>query len=263
MDGLDILVTNDDGIDAAGFRALSRELSKIGNVTAVAPADDQSAVGRSVSESVSVHNHELGYVVEGTPVDCVIAGLSSLLPETDLVVAGCNHGANLGAGVLGRSGTVSAAVEAAFLGVPAVAVSMYVPNPHWEKSDGLSIEQFDSAVQATSYLAERAVEEDVFQTIDYLNINSPLTENATGEMRLTYPSEVYELYSDQDGSEIHIENSIWEKLDRGTIPDPAGTDRRAILEDCISVSPLTVTQTIEDHAALEKLVADFSDSTRQ
>jgi len=263
MDGLDILITNDDGIEAAGFRALYRELSRIGNVTAVAPADDQSAVGRTVSASVSVHGHELGYVVEGTPVDCVIAGVSSLLPETDLVVAGCNHGANLGAGVLGRSGTVSAAVEAAFLGVPALATSMYVPNPHWEKSDGLSAEQFDTAVQATSYLAERAVQEDVFQTIDYLNINSPLAEKATGEMRLTYPSEVYELYSEQDESEIRIENSIWEKMDRGTIPDPEGTDRHAILENCVSVSPLTVTEAIEEHDALEHLVAEFSNPTRQ
>lgn len=261
MDGLDILVTNDDGIDASGFQALYRELSTIGNVTAVAPADDQSAVGRTVSASVSVRTHELGYVVEGTPVDCVIAGVSSLLPETDLVVAGCNHGANLGAGVLGRSGTVSAAVEAAFLGVPALAASMYVPSPHWEKSDGLSIEQFDTAVQATSYLAERAVQADVFQTIDYLNINAPLAENATGEMRLTYPSEVYELYSEQDDSEIRIENSIWEKLGQGTISDPEGTDRRAILENCISVSPLTVTEAIEEHAALEELVVEFSNPT--
>ncbi|MEF8821800.1 MAG: 5'/3'-nucleotidase SurE [Halovenus sp.] len=263
MDGLDILVTNDDGVDAVGFQALYEELSTIGNVTAVAPDDDQSAVGRTVSESVSAHGHELGYVVEGTPADCVIAGLSSLLPETDLVVAGCNHGANLGAGVLGRSGTVSAAVEAAFLGVPALSTSMYVPNPHWEKTDGLSIEQFDTAVRATAYLAERALQDDVFQTIDYLNVNSPLADRATGEMRLTYPSEVYELYSEQDESEIRIQNSIWEKLDRGSIPDPEGTDRRAILENCISVSPLTVTQAIEENSALDGLVAEFSNLSHQ
>lgn len=262
MDGLDILVTNDDGIDSVGFQALYERLSTIGDVTAVAPAEDQSAVGRTVTESATVRDHELGYVIEGTPVDCVVAGVTSLLPETDLVVAGCNHGANLGAGVLGRSGTVSAAVEASFLGVPGLATSLYVPSPEWTKDDPLSVEQFDAAVDATAYLAERALEADVFQTIDYLNINAPLTENYTGELSLTYPSEVYELYATREESTVSIQNAIWEKLDSGTISDPEGTDRRAILEDKISVSPLVATQTPGESGALEELVADYSGESR-
>jgi len=257
MDGLDILVTNDDGIDSVGFQALYDELSAIGEVTAVAPSEDQSAVGRTISQSVSVREHDFGYVVDGTPVDCVVAGVHSLVPETDLVVAGCNHGANLGAGVLGRSGTVSAAVEAAFLGVPAIATSLYVPSPEWTKDETLSRAQFDAAVEATAYLAAETVERGLFDTVDYLNINAPLSGQCTGEMRLTYPSEVYELYSTQEESTVRIENSIWEKMDAGTIPDPDGTDRRAVLESAISVSPLRATQAVEAVPTLEELVAGY------
>lgn len=257
MDDLDILVTNDDGIDSEGFHALYEGLSSIGTVTAVAPADDQSAVGRAVSQSVSVREHELGYVIEGTPVDCVVAGLSSLVPETDLVVAGCNKGANMGAAVLGRSGTVSAAVEAAFFGVPAIATSLYIPSPDWTKDTPVERDQYDAAVETTTFLARRAFEEEIFETVDYLNINAPLATEWTGEMELTHPSHVYELTSTKEGDSITLTNPIWEKLDNGSIPDPKGTDRRAILENRVSVSPLTAPHTVEGNTQLDDLVAEF------
>jgi 5'-nucleotidase len=110
MDEPSILLTNDDGIESAGLRALYDVLTGVGDVTVVAPAEDQSAVGRSLSHDVTVREHDLGYAIEGTPADCSVAGLGSLAPDTDIVVAGCNQGANLGSYVLGRSGTVSAAV---------------------------------------------------------------------------------------------------------------------------------------------------------
>ena len=117
-----VLLTNDDGIDETGLRALHEALSGVAEVTVVAPADDQSAVGRSLSSRVAVDRRETGYAVHGTPADCVVAGLQSLAPDVDLVVSGCNRGANLGQYTLGRSGTVSAAVEAAFFECPAIAV---------------------------------------------------------------------------------------------------------------------------------------------
>lgn len=258
MDDLNILVTNDDGIDSVGFHALYEELSTIGSVTAVAPAVDQSAVGRAISQSVAVREHERGYVIEGTPVDCVVTGLSSLVPETDIVVAGCNEGANMGAPVLGRSGTVSAAVEAAFLGVPAIATSLYIPSPHWEKGDPVASRQFASAVEATSYLTRHAMETGVFDEIDYLNVNAPMTEESTDEMVLTRPSDVYELSSEREKEEIRLTNSIWEKLERGDISDPEGTDRRAILEKKISVSPLTAPHTTKNNDRLKDLVTGYT-----
>jgi len=89
-DDLEILLTNDDGIDSTGIRALYDALSEHANVTVVAPADDRSACGRSLSHEVEVDDHELGYAVYGTPADCVVAGLAELGPFPDLVVAGCN-----------------------------------------------------------------------------------------------------------------------------------------------------------------------------
>ncbi|MFP4271370.1 MAG: 5'/3'-nucleotidase SurE, partial [Alphaproteobacteria bacterium] len=118
---------NDDGIDSAGLRAVYDALSEVARVTVVAPASDQSAVGRSMSHEVAITDHDLGYAVDGTPADCVVAAMGELGPDPDLVVAGCNRGANLGEYVIGRSGTVSAAVEAAFFDVPAIATSLYVP----------------------------------------------------------------------------------------------------------------------------------------
>jgi 5'-nucleotidase len=258
MDDLDILVTNDDGIDSLGIHALYESLSEIGSVTAVVPADDQSAVGRSVSQAVSVREHDLGYVIDGTPVDCVVAGLSSLYPEADLVVAGVNQGANMGAAVLGRSGTVSAAVEAAFLGVPGIAVSLYIPTPDWEKDSEIPQESYGPAVDAATYLANRAFDAGLFEVADYLNINAPAAEVCNGEMEITRPSHVYELSSKQDGDQINLVNPIWEKLAHGDISDPEGTDRRAIVENKISVSPLTAPHSAERTDAIEDLAAEFS-----
>lgn len=257
MDDPDILVTNDDGIDSPGFQALYEGLSEVGSVTAVAPADDQSAVGRTMSQRVSVSDHEYGYAIDGTPVDCVVAGLSSLCPETDLVVAGCNRGANMGAGVLGRSGTVSAAVESAFHGVPGIATSLYVPSPDWEKSESLPDEWYEPAVDATTYLVDRAFGRGLFEKADYLNINAPTTRFYTGEMTITRPSLVYEVAAEQDGDQIDIVNPIWEKLASGDIPDSEGTDRRAILEGKISVSPLQAPHITEPSEQLDELAAEF------
>jgi 5'-nucleotidase len=258
MDDLQILVTNDDGIDSTGFHALYDALSAIGEVTAVAPADDQSAVGRAISQSVDVHEHELGYVIDGTPVDCVVAGLSSLVPDADLVAAGCNKGANMGEAVLGRSGTVSAVVEAAFHGVPGIATSLYIPSSKYENGEAtLSKEEYAHAVEPTAHLAERAFENDIFEVVDYLNINAPVRADSTGELVMTRPSHIYPLTSERNGDSVDLNNPIWKMLAAGDIPDPDGTDRRAIVENKISVSPLTAPHTSERNEALEDLIESF------
>jgi len=254
MADLDILVTNDDGIESTGFHALYDELAEVGSVTAVAPAEDQSAVGRAMSYSVGVRDHELGYVIEGTPADCVVAGLSSLVPEADIVVSGCNRGANLGTAVLGRSGTVSAAVEAAFFGCPAVAVSMYIPTEEYVPGeDTLAAHQYAEAVRAARYLVERADETEVFAHGGYLNVNAPIADRATGEMAITRPSDRYYMEAEQDGGTITLTNRVWELFPDGDIDDPEGTDRHAIQENEVSVSPLTAPHTTEHHELLDAL----------
>jgi 5'-nucleotidase len=262
MAGPQILLTNDDGIDATGFRALYDALSRVGDVTAVAPADDQSAVGRQLSHSVAVGEHDLGYVVEGTPADCVIAGLEALVPDSDLVVAGCNRGANLGAYVLGRSGTVSAAVESAFFDVPAIAVSLYVPVGEDVAFTGVEADYdaYEEATKAATYLTEEALGAGIFERADYLNVNAPPAEWGSAEMAVTRPSRVYRMRAHKDGDRIELEDEIWQLMAEGTIPDAEGTDRRAVVDGQVSVSPLTAPHTVERHETLDDLAAGYDES---
>ncbi len=126
-----VLVTNDDGIDAPGIRALAHAVRERGDVVVVAPDGNRSASGHAITltQRISVSARQVepgirGFAVGGTPVDAVKLALEQLLPgPPDLVLSGVNHGSNLGRDVF-YSGTVSAAMEAAFMGTPAVAVSL-------------------------------------------------------------------------------------------------------------------------------------------
>src|SRR6187402_1288927 len=130
-----ILLTNDDGIMAPGLVAMWRELVKLGEVHVVAPETVQSATGHGITlttplltNKVTVENGFTGIAVDGRPADCVKLAVAKLLPRTpDLVISGMNSGANVGINVI-YSGTVAAAIEAAFLGLPSIAVSLYLRN---------------------------------------------------------------------------------------------------------------------------------------
>jgi len=256
---MDILLTNDDGIDATGLGVLDETLSSVADVTVVAPATDQSVVGRSMSREVEVEEHELGYAVQGTPVDCVIAGLESLTPDVDMVVAGCNRGANLGAYNLGRSGTVSAAVEAAFFDVPAIAVSLYIPiaeDVHFEEVavDGNA---YGEAARAAQYLCEHAPGAGVFEQAEYLNVNAPVPDDDPAPMAVTRPSRVYRMTAHREDGTVRLHDRIWEYMAEGNVPDPEDTDRHAVVEGTISVSPLTAPHTVEHHEALDGLAETY------
>ena len=256
---MEVLLTNDDGVDAVGIRALYDALAEDDEVTVVAPADDQSAVGRQLSHEVELRDHELGYAVEGTPADCVVAGLEALELDPELVVAGCNRGANLGEYVLGRSGTVSAAVEAAFFGVPAVAASVYFPAGDVDFADhDPEPADFAEAARAVSYLVEHAPDAGVFEHADYLNVNAPLPSDAgSAEMEITRPSHVYDMDAERDGDSIRIHDRIWGRMADGDVPDPSGSDRRAVVEGRVSVSPLTAPHTTTQHGALDGLAETY------
>ncbi len=126
-----IVLTNDDGYNAPGIRALWEELSKETEVVIVAPETEQSAVGHAITLSNPLKVRKIveagrfiGYAVSGTPADCVKIAVTVLLEEPpQLVVSGVNQGGNLGTCAI-YSGTVSAATEAAIMGVPAIAISL-------------------------------------------------------------------------------------------------------------------------------------------
>lgn len=133
---MNILLANDDGIQAIGLRALYFALKEAGHeVHCVAPVTEQSAVGHAVTLSMPIRvkqfkeNGFVGQGVYGTPVDCVKLGLTTLLDRRpDLVLSGINAGANVGVDIL-YSGTVSAATEGALMEIPSMAVSMDNFNP--------------------------------------------------------------------------------------------------------------------------------------
>lgn len=126
-----ILLTNDDGIHAPGIIAMYRELRKLGDVHVVAPETVQSAAGHGITidapiltSKVTIADAYTGIAVDGRPADCVKVAVAHLLPRPpDLVVSGMNSGVNVGINVV-YSGTVAAAIEAAFLGLPSIAVSL-------------------------------------------------------------------------------------------------------------------------------------------
>jgi len=127
---MNILISNDDGIDSPGIFALATELKKIANVTVVAPESQQSAMGHALTINKPLRLHRFdragelfGYAVDGTPADCVKIALSHVLDvRPDLVVTGINHGRNTAVNIL-YSGTVSGATEGMLTGIPSIAVS--------------------------------------------------------------------------------------------------------------------------------------------
>ncbi|MFB6164336.1 MAG: 5'/3'-nucleotidase SurE [Haloarculaceae archaeon] len=272
-----LLLTNDDGIDAPGLRALADALEGIGDVTVVAPATNQSAVGRGLSYgrmgpegtddagtglgegadpftvTIPHEEHELGYAVHGTPADCAILGVGTVDP--DVVVAGCNAGANLGVHVLPRSGTVGAAVEAASLGVPSLALSMDVLGRG--RSD-LTPADFERASAIGSGLLERAVEGAAFDAVDYLNVNVPGPDTDLAGLSITRPTERYDMHADLADDRFSIHNPLWVEFAGGDVPDEEGTDRRALLDDRVSVSPMTLPRADLDDETVERLGECFA-----
>jgi 5'-nucleotidase len=125
-----LLLSNDDGIDAEGLRTLEQSLVGFGALTTVAPSEHHSGCGHRVNTDRALRVEERGagrFAVDGAPADCARLGILHLVPDADYVVAGINHGGNLGVDIY-MSGTVSVVREAAWLGKPGIAFSQYRKN---------------------------------------------------------------------------------------------------------------------------------------
>ncbi|MGM0448660.1 MAG: 5'/3'-nucleotidase SurE [Methanobacteriota archaeon] len=280
----EILLTNDDGIDAVGIRALADALSRDHDVTVVAPASNQSGVGGARSwweTTVDYTETDRGYAVEGTPADCVAVADVALDLDPDVVVSGCNHGPNIGAHILGQSGTVGAAMEASFLGTPAIAVSLYdrgnlpVP-PTLDNGD------FAVAGEVVADLIDRAGlgdgERDADGSplpfgADVLNVNVPAADDEAAEnptYRLTEPARGFDVIEFRPGEEgpdeenvpegwefgerrgemgMELRDRFWREFLRGDVPDDPGSDRRAAVEGEVSISPLSSSRSVAGERA--------------
>jgi 5'-nucleotidase len=170
-----ILLTNDDGIFAPGLAALYRRLIALGEVTVVAPAESRSGASHSITffEPLACNKVEIetlfsGYSVKGSPADCVkLAHMQLQAQPIDLVVAGINQGANVGINVY-YSGTVAAAMEAAFLKIPSVALSLAFE----ENMD------FDRAAEYALVVLQRLLP---LRGGDVINVNIPLLSRGRPE----------------------------------------------------------------------------------
>lgn len=176
-----ILLTNDDGIRSPGLWAAASELSKIGYVTVAAPREQSSGMGRSLpstsdgiirKEQVQVNGQEWDvYAVGGSPAQAVLHGVLEIIPhKVDLVVSGINYGENVGFGVT-ISGTVGAAMEAAAMGIPALAISLQTETQyHLSHSEDID---FSTAGYFTAYFARLLLEKKFPQEVDLIKVEVP------------------------------------------------------------------------------------------
>jgi len=258
-----VLVTNDDGIDSPGLEAVVERLSEVATVTVVAPAGNVSGTGAKRSERVTCRRTADGYVVDGLPADCVAFGARGLDVTPDAVVSGCNLGPNAGTYMLGRSGTVGAAVEAAWLGIPAIAISAYDPDSLFARpADAFS---YETAVDAVTHLLPAVLESN--RSTDgagVLNVNAPVDTHPP--MRLTEPGDYYDTSVRREGETVHFEADYGpvsrlldeeDDVERADLDVPPGTEQEAIRDGVIGVSPLDVPITPVDCATTRRAVEAY------
>lgn len=242
-----ILISNDDGYQAPGLRCLAKSLSSIAQISVVAPERDRSGASNSLTLDFPLRPRymEDGFVcVDGTPTDCVHLAITGLLEsEPDMVVSGINAGANLGDDVI-YSGTVAAAVEGRFLGLPAIAVSLATQQAPYH---------FETAARVAVELVER-LRRDPLPSDTILNVNVPnLPWEALAGFEATrlghrHKAEPVVRGEDPRGRAIYWVGPAGAEQDAGP-----GTDFHAVRNGKVSITPLHVDLT--QYRALEKVAS--------
>lgn len=236
------MITNDDGIDSPGIKALEKAMASLGRTVVVAPDRDNSAVSHALTMNRPLRIRSIAegrYTLDGTPTDCVAVGLGKLLSQKpDLLVSGINSGPNLGDDI-SYSGTVSAAIEGTMYGIPAMAVSLAGEHPY----------DYTLAVRIVICLARRILTNSLPENT-LLNVNIPADPSFKG------------LAITRQGRRLW-ENSIQETFDPwgrkhywiggGTpLRDHAeDTDVAAIYKGLVSVTPIHLDLT--NHSEIDLL----------
>jgi 5'-nucleotidase len=240
-----VLLTNDDGIEAAGLQALRRALARLPGIelAVIAPDGNRSAMARSITtrrplwvQEVDFDDGSVGYATDGTPVDCVRLSRLGLIEgfEAELVVAGINHGSNLGDDIT-YSGTVAAALEAIVLGLPGIAVSQQSSALELDFRTGLRFE-FEVAADFTARLVGE-LKSVPLPAGTLLNINVPGSAPDGVEVA-RLGKRVY-----RDELSLVDEGSGGRRLyriygDAGYAREETGTDLAAVAHGKIAVTPI-------------------------
>lgn len=265
MKEVQILLTNDDGIRSPGLWAAASALSELGYVHVAAPRDQFSGAGRSLpltSDGI-IQPRQMGvngktwqvYAVGGTPAQAVLHAVLEILPQPpNLVVSGINYGENLGTGIT-VSGTVGAALEAASLGLPALAISLETdPSEHLSYSEKID---FSTAAHFTAYFGRLLMERRLPADVNVLKVDVPA--DATPET----PWEITRLSLQRYYKPTPPERSSWDKPGRvgyqmagDPMTDTPDTDVYAVrVKRVVSVTPLSLDMTSRvDFGDLERLL---------
>jgi 5'-nucleotidase len=246
-----ILLSNDDGVYAEGLRMLAESVKDLGEIRIVAPDRNRSGASNSLTLDRPVRVKDIGngiISVEGTPTDCVHLAVTGLLKDRpDMVISGINQGSNLGDDVL-YSGTVAAAIEGRYLGLPAIAVSLVE-----KKQENQTTDHYETAGAVTRELVQ-------------LLINNPLPANTILSVNVpNVPLEMLRGFAVTRLGTRHQAEPIIPQVDprghtvywvgpAGAEQDASlGTDFYAINTNCVSITPLQVDMT--HYQAFEPLTA--------
>lgn len=267
---MNILISNDDGVLAQGILAAKQAVEDLANVTVVAPDRNNSSVGRRISlfkhlklESCELEDGSLAYSVTGSPADAVIVGANYVMDEKpDLVISGINQGVNMSCDIT-SSGTVCAAFEAVSLGIPAIAVSLFVdPRTSYkqdENGEWYIDYDFTLTKKVLHDLVLRIMNEGFPEGVDLFNLNVP-SNYESEDVKITDLSHKmldknvidstdeekaelfnYPLDESQDSDDlVMITSELVKQYEKGS-------DGYALLvEKCPSLTPLSVNMTYRE-----------------
>lgn len=260
-----ILLTNDDGIKSPGLWAAAEALSCLGYVTVAAPRDQWSGAGRSHAahndgrihpQTLNVHGKEWTvYGVGGTPAQTIIYGVLEICPrKPDLVVSGINYGENVGTGTT-VSGTVGAALEAAALGIPALAISLQTPSSYnFTYSKDID---FSTAAHFVTVFAKKLLSQTMPEDVDILKVEVP--GNATKDTPWKVTRVGHNLYYHVAlGKREHLEDPSSIKYEihyEGEKLDPESDVFVLRESQLVSVTPLSIDLTSRvDRSGLDALL---------
>ena len=229
-----ILISNDDGIDADGIKALTKAIKKFAEVVVVAPHTQQSAVGHSITMADPIRAKKTlmfgdfyGYAVTGTPADSVKIGVHTLLKnrKIDLLISGINQGANTAINII-YSGTVSAATEGTILGIPSIAVSL----------TSYTYPDFSVAAKYSAKLAKIVLKNGLPKGT-LLNVNVPAIKKAKGALLTKQGksswNDTYEIRHDPANRQYYWLTGSMQKTDKSR-----EYDVKAVDDGYISVTPI-------------------------
>ena len=265
-----ILISNDDGVFAPGILAAKQAVEDLADVTVVAPDENNSSVGRRITlfKHLKVTSCTLGddspaYSVSGTPADAVIVGVDYIMEEKpDLVITGINQGVNISCDVT-SSGTVCAAFEAVSMGIPAIAVSLFVdPKTAYrqdENGEWYVEYDFELTKRVLHDLVLKIINEGFPEGVDLFNLNVP-SNYESQDVKITNLAHRMLEKSVIDNTDMEKRDLFTYPLEEGENGDgmvmissdlvkeyPEGSDGYALLVDkCPSLTPLSVNMTFKD-----------------